>query len=254
MQGIAVARETAIRFGVTVEIMEKFQAFDGALLDGAGLNRHAVFDIDRLPAAIAATVRANCAAPDAHRQLILIGHAGRRLWQAVQESGIASDDPIDDFTIRTARRWCAQSMPDNRYEILYPGINAIGLQSLGQLAGWHHATPFMVGIDREWGTWYAYRALLVADTAFEPSKPTASDPPCAGCADKPCISHCPAAALEGGQFDFGKCIGYRKQAGSLCKDTCQARISCPVGVIHRYTDAQIRHSYARSMLAIERYY
>ncbi len=34
--------------------MEDFQAFDHELLDSAGLNRQAVFDIDTLPADIAA--------------------------------------------------------------------------------------------------------------------------------------------------------------------------------------------------------
>jgi epoxyqueuosine reductase len=210
--------------------MEQAQSFDTALLDNAGLNRQAVFNIDDLPEDLAASVRAACADASAFRQLILIGHAGRTLWESVKSSGIESEHPIDEFTVQTVKRWCAQNHPENAYDLIYPGTEAVGLQRLGQLAGWHHATPFMVGIDGKWGTWYAYRAVVLADTAFTPTRP-----------------------LAGARFDFGKCIGYRKEAGSGCKATCLARLSCPVGETHRYCDEQIHHTYSLSMRAIERY-
>lgn len=233
--------------------MEQAQSFDTALLDNAGLNRQAVFNIDDLPEDLAASVRAACADASAFRQLILIGHAGRTLWESVKSSGIESEHPIDEFTVQTVKRWCAQNHPENAYDLIYPGTEAVGLQRLGQLAGWHHATPFMVGIDGKWGTWYAYRAVVLADTAFTPTRPLAGAHPCDACASKTCIAHCPAGALEGGRFDFGKCIGYRKEAGSGCKATCLARLSCPVGETHRYCDEQIHHTYSLSMRAIERY-
>lgn len=229
------------------------QTFDNTLLNAAGLNRQAIFNIDQLPADISAAVRAACTSTVAFRQLILIGHAGRTLWDCVTASGIDSKDPIDDFSMQTVKRWFDSCQPQNAYEFIYPGPHPIGLQRLGQLAGWHHATPFKVGIDAEWGTWFAYRALVVADTDFEPSKPIESEPPCQSCSHRICIASCPASALEGGQFDFAKCAGYRMQAESLCKATCLARTSCPVGSSHRYRDAQIAHSYLLSLRAIERY-
>ena len=234
--------------------MQKFQSFDNALLNSAGLNRQAIFNIDDLPVEIVTPILASCASARSYRQLILIGHAGRTLWQSLKASGIDSENPIDDFTVQTMQHWFEECHAQNTYEIIYPGDCAIGLQRLGQLAGWHHATPFMVGIDREWGSWYAYRAVLLADTGFEPTKPIVSASPCKTCKGRVCIASCPGAALEGGHFDFGKCVSYRKQAGSSCKATCLARTSCPVGSIHRYSDAQIKHSYSISMRAIERYY
>lgn len=234
--------------------METFQIFDTTLLDSAGLNRQAVFNIGDLPSDVAASVREHCGAVGSCRQLILIGHAGRKLWECVKASGTDSENPIDDFTTQTVKRWFAQCQAQNAYEIIYPGECTVGLQRLGQLAGWHHPTPFMVGIDSEWGTWFAYRAVVVADTGFEPTRPMESASPCATCDHKVCIASCPAAALEGGRFDLGKCVGYRKQEGSSCKATCLARVSCPIGGIHRYRDEQIHHSYSISMRFIERYY
>jgi hypothetical protein len=60
--------------------------------------------------------------------------------------------------------------------------------------------------------------------------------------------------MDSGQFELAKCVAYRKQAGSRCKATCIARISCPVGSVHRYSDEQINHSYSISMRAIEKYF
>lgn len=234
--------------------MEKFQDFDPTLLNEAGLVRQAVFNIDELPSKVAASLRENCEATESCRQLILIGHAGRKLWEAVKASGISSPDPIDDFTVRTVRQWFAACQPRNRYDILYPGTRPIGLQSLGKLAGWHHPSPFLVGIDSEWGTWYAYRAAVVADTNFEPTRRVESDSPCTSCDHKVCIAACPAGAMDDGQFDLKKCVAYRKQEGSRCADTCVARTSCPVGSEHRYTDEQICHSYSISLRFLQRYY
>ncbi len=62
--------------------MQKFQTFDNELLNSAGLNRHAIFNIDDLPVEIVAPIRASCVSVQSYRQLIMIGHAGRTLWQS----------------------------------------------------------------------------------------------------------------------------------------------------------------------------
>jgi len=231
--------------------MENVQPFDHAFLNAAGLNRQAVFNLDDLPEEVAASVRPSRASGDAFHQLILIAHAGRKLWESVKASGIDSENPIDDFTQQTVRRWFAERQPQNRYEILYPGQRTIGLQRLGELAGWHHPAPFMVGIDKEWGSWFAYRAVVVADTGFAPTERIQSESPCASCHHKMCIASCPASALQEGKLDLQKCIDYRKQPESRCKTTCLARVSCPVGSSHRYCDEQMRHSYSISLRAIQ---
>jgi hypothetical protein len=234
--------------------MQTFQTFDATLLNNAGLLRQAVFNINELPPEVAASMREHCDPAVPCRQLILIGHAGRKLWECVKASGIDSPDPIDNFTVNTVRQWFAACQPHNRYDIIYPGTRPIGLQSLGKLAGWHHASPFMVGIDSEWGTWYAYRAAVVADTNFEPTKRIERTSPCSSCDHRICIASCPAGAMDEGQFDLKKCVAYRKQEESRCADTCVARTSCPVGREHRYTDEQIRHSYSISLRVLQRYY
>ena len=219
-------------------------------LDAAGLNRQHVFDLAALPAAITAPL----APLPNERQLILLGHSGRRLWQQVQAAGIGGEHPIDDYTLQTVRRWLADSLPGRHYRVLYPGEAPIGLQALGALAGWHQPSPIMVGVDAEWGSWYAYRAALLVDADFCPTPRVDRSSPCQDCTTRPCLAACPAGALAGGRFDLATCSRYRLQTDSACAVACLARQACPVGVEHRYEPAQIEHSYRRSLAAIRAYY
>jgi len=240
--------------------MSEFQPLPGAALDRCGLNRQAVFDLADLPDGIVSSITDDTAG---YRQLILIGHGGKALWEAVTKSGIGGADPIDEFTLRTVRQWMAEFQPDHRYAILYPGPQPVALQGLGALAGWHHASPFMVGIDAEWGTWYAYRAVVLADTHFAPSQtvdhapkevPSGGVSPCAACQAKPCIAACPASAMAGGAFSLQKCVAWRKQADSPCAFACLARVACPVGSDHRYCTEQLAHTYSISLRTIKEHY
>ncbi len=61
--------------------------------------------------------------------------------------------------------------------------------------------------------------------------------------DKPCISACPAGALERLQFDVGRCRSYlRTEAGrgGCLEHGCLARDACPVGQDYRYPPEQLR--------------
>ena len=212
-------------------------------LDAAGLNRQHVFELAALPADLRATL-GDCTG---FRQLILIGHGGRRLWEAVQAAGPRGDHPIDDYSVRAVTVWLAAAAPGAAFRFVYPGTAPVPLQRLGKLAGWHHAAPFVVGVDSEWGPWWAYRAALLADTGFRPSQPVDRDSPCAGCASRPCIAACPAGAMDDGDFALATCLAFRRRPASPCALTCLARVACPVGTGHRYDAAQLAHSYGQSL-------
>jgi NAD-dependent dihydropyrimidine dehydrogenase PreA subunit len=222
------------------------------LLDEAGLNRQHVFDLQQLPPAL----RAPLSVQAHERQLILFAHAGRRLWERVQAEPVPLPHPIDTYSLRTVEQWLAQALPRARYRFVYPrGLPAgqhVGLQRLGTLAGWHHASPFMVGVDARWGSWFAYRVAVLTDTALPASPTEDHGHPCEGCSAKPCISACPAHALDAGTMDVDACQQYRLQENSSCALACLARQACPVGAEHRYEDSQIRHSAAGSLQVIRR--
>lgn len=171
---------------------------DFAALDAVGLNLHAVFALDQLPDAL----RNECDPARNYSQLILIGNGGRAMWQAILREGGRSADPIDDFSVREVRRWLAAQASGRSYEIVYPGERLVGLQSLGECAGWHFASPFMVGINERWGTWFAYRVAVLADTDFEPTRPVPGESPCTACRPRPCVSACPGKAIEDSGFNL----------------------------------------------------
>ena len=230
--------------------LREYQPFPAAVLDHCGLNRQHIFNLADLPTEVSATLGET--AP--YRQLILIGHAGKTLWECVKAARIGGDNPIDDFSVQAIEQCFAEHLPANRYRIIYPGEQPVGLQQLGKLAGWHHAAPFMVGIDSEWGSWYAYRAVVLADTDFCPSRAVDRNSPCASCQAKPCITACPAGAMDGSSFALEKCISYRKRDETKCKHTCLARIACPVGSEHRYDNDQMQHSYSISLAMLQKNY
>ena len=247
--------------------MNKLDSFPAQLFDQAGLNRQHVFKLADLPADILPGLGDH----QQYSQLILLGHGGKKLWACVQAAGMTGEHPIDDYTIQTCQAIFAEHFPKHRYHIIYPGPTAVGLQALGKLAGWHHSSPFMLGIDADWGSWFAYRAAILIDTHFAASLPvdrrtshhlpdhsttTPLAHPCHNCLSRPCVGHCPGEALanEDGDFALDKCINYRRQAGSACRTTCLSRIACPVGTAHRYNDDQMQHTYALSLAAIEKYY
>ena len=222
---------------------------DFAALDAVGLNLRAVFALDQLPDAL----RNECDPARNYSQLILIGNGGRAMWQAILREGGRSADPIDDFSVREVRRWLAAQASGRSYEIVYPGERLVGLQSLGECAGWHFASPFMVGINERWGTWFAYRVAVLANTDFEPTRPVPGESPCTACRPRPCVSACPGKAIEDSGFNLADCVRYRLRPDSACQTTCMARLACPVRAEHRYDDEQIRHAYTISLRFIEQY-
>ena len=232
-------------------LLQHSQVFHAEFFNGLGLNLHAIFNLAQLPPEMMAKLDIP---PHAYRQLIVLGHGGKAMWESLKVSGIQSDNPVDTFSIQAIQRYFAQYLPDAGYDVIYPGICPVGLQALGRLAGWHHASPLMLGINATWGTWYACRVVVLADTDFATTVPLQGTPPCASCQHKPCVDHCPAAALAEGVLDFQKCIDYRKQSASKCKSTCLARVSCPVAGEHRYSAAQIEYHYSISMKIIAQEY
>lgn len=230
--------------------------FEPDSLVAHGINLHAVFDLDALPDDIQAALRGCCDDLSRYRQLILFGHGGRQLWQSVAPLIAAGEsaDPIDTYSQQQVAAWWAARYPGLPYRVLYPGDAPVPLQRLGALAGWHHGSPFRVGINAQWGSWFAYRVLMLVDSAFAPTPKMVGDPPCASCVSRPCVSACPAQAMAGDGFAFEACVQYRLQPDSACRDRCLARQACPVGIEHRYDEAQLQYHYLRSLRSIEQFY
>jgi len=216
-----------------------------------GLNQCAVFNISELPDAIINNLNEHVEQLGQYTQLILFAHSGRKFWDKLQNSGFKSSNPIDDFTLKKVNQFFVDTLPDCKYSIVYPSPYPLNLQKLGELAGWHHSSPFRIGINNLWGTWFAYRAVILTNTKLKTTQKHLTKSPCEQCIDKPCIQSCATTALDTGKLELNQCIEYRKKSDSTCKETCHARTSCPIGEDARYSTEQIEYHYRISMKYID---
>lgn len=223
--------------------------------ENAGLNLIAVFPLSSLPEKTLSKLTTAGYDLSIYKQLILIAHAGTAFWQALTQNHPQLLDenanPVDTYTRNTVDTFFKETLQTRRYDILYPGRLPLDLQALGTQAGWHHPSPFWVGVNNRYGSWFAYRALILADSNFAPTTPWAEPSPCTSCATQPCISACPAQALQDGQLNLERCLNHRRQPESSCRYQCLARNACPVGSEHRYDATQMQHHYAASLKFIE---
>lgn len=78
------------------------------------------------------------------------------------------------------------------------------------------------------GMFVSYRGALLVPARLDLS-PTGSSP-CEKCAERPCLSACPAAALTKDGYDVPRCHAHLDNAGTECLSSgCIVRRACPVG-------------------------
>lgn len=221
----------------------------------AGLNLFAVLDCAALPTAVADLMLAAGVPLAGYRRLVLLGHGGRRLWAALQEWGMQTADPVDDYSHTLTRQFIRDYLDDPPVCWLYPQTDyLVPLQQLGALAGWSYPSPLGQGIHPEYGVWFAYRAAFLTTAVLplygEPVRPS----PCATCTDKPCITTCPVGGVRFAHFDVDGCAHYRLCHHSPCADRCLARLACPFFPEHRYTLPQIQYHYRHSLQTLRHWY
>jgi len=97
----------------------------------------------------------------------------------------------------------------------------------------------------------ALRGALLLDVATTAARPSAAFDPCPSCAERPCITACPADAVHASGWDAEGCAAHRVGTSGRCDDGCHARIACVYGRAHRYpADAIAYHqSRARDVMA-----
>lgn len=218
-----------------------------------GINLVHVFTIKNLPVSVQELLARSCNHLNRSQQVLLLGNGGGQFWETLNQQKITAEDPIDTFVEDLLRQFFAEERV--AYQILYPGPCNIDLQHFGKLAGWHTDTPFLLGLHPNWGTWFAYRALVVLDANYTESALPVSNKhsACERCNDKPCQRRCPANAVLSSHFSLEACVAYRMQENSACGYTCLAREACPHAKQHQYSREQMTYHYGESLKTIKRY-
>ncbi len=191
--------------------------------------------------------------------LSLIANGGNGFWQALRSSSTKpvkeQKHPVDEFSLKIAKKIIKHSGLEQTAQILYPGEHTVPLMELGKLSGWSMSSPLGLGLHPEFGPWLAYRALIKTDKPLQviTNKTDKSFDPsvCLSCVSTPCVNACPADAVELGEtFSIKRCADYRITEKTTCERQCHARNACPVGTEHRYSEEQQAYHMERALMAL----
>jgi hypothetical protein len=167
--------------------------------------------------------------PAGTRTLLLIGPQEPGFWAhltAGPEWRDGSPDPVD--------RWSRR--------VIGGVACGLGAKAVFPFGGppWHPFYAWALRTGRTWdspvrllvndsmGLFASFRGALALKEAVDVPPP--SPKPCDSCADKPCLTACPAGALTGAGYDLPLCHGFLNQPnGAQCmKNGCGVRNACPL--------------------------
>lgn len=163
------------------------------------------------------------------KTLLLLGPDEPAFWPAFIQSPEYCDgspDPMDRWSARVIGHW-AQARGAHA---LFPfgGAPFLPFFSWATRTGRIHASPINFLVHDTAGLFVSFRgALALADHIDLPESPAN---PCDICADQPCQTECPVAALTPEGYDVATCKAYLDTAaGQDCvTQGCAVRRVCPV--------------------------
>ena len=229
-------------------------------LSEQGFNLFSILDYATLPPTIQSTMPIATVAVEDETlpaRILLLGHGGKQLWRAMERADtFSANDPVDTFSINTTRHFLEHYLGSPPSLLLYPtaGIN-VPLQQLGTLAGWHQPSPLGIGMNVEFGLWWAYRTAVYIRADLPLIKqPLPELSTCGQCVDKTCVLACPSKAVHAvGPLNFPACMELRLRPQSLCANQCVSRRACPIAPEHEYTTAQMTHHYGSSLVMLRKW-
>lgn len=183
--------------------------------------------------------------------VLLVGNAGRAMWEAFAPHIDGAKNSLDRWTKRVidpiAEKFGARAV--------YPfDPDVPPFQRLAIRAEAVHPSPLGILIHPEYGLWHAYRAALLFSEQLDLPPRSSAPSPCESCAEKPCLSACPVGAFTGSAYDVPVCAAHLASADSTCASVgCHARNACPVGQEWRYAEAQMRFHMAAFSRSVTRF-
>lgn len=220
------------------QLEESLQAFGMTVLGGFHLQADEVAQFTRLKGDVIG---------------LMVASHGSHMWRCFQQSAFYKDglsDPLDRWTKRVLEELAAETgaglaLPFDRP---YPPFQTWARRATGMCH-----SPLGILIHREYGLWFGLRGVFLFEVKVENQdvnkliqSPSSVENPCDKCLEKPCLSHCPVSAFDGGGLNVEVCFSHLKniedrgtRPDCLSKG-CFARAACPVGIEYRYSDAQLQ--------------
>lgn len=174
--------------------------------------------------------------------VVLLGNIGGSIWPAFSRWHATNPDipdPLDTWSVEVIRpvahvirgtAWFPSERPWQPF------------QQWAMLAEGLRPSPLGILVHPDYGLWHGYRGAIGLLEPVAYTQPPFRLHPCDRCSDKPCLTTCPAGAVNPNRFDVPACRSYLASEGEgTCMRTgCIARNACPVGAGYRYPDQQLR--------------
>jgi epoxyqueuosine reductase len=201
------------------------------------------------------------------KTLVVIGNGGGAFWghfraycQKHPGHPHSREHPLDEYTVEIIERTLTPILrrAGAAYRCLYPfrfrtePVSFMHLARASSLAG-----PSILGvvIHPTYGPWMALRAAILLDQELHAPPAAPGFDPCPACAERPCITSCPAGAVSAGQgWDIPACVRHRLKAAADCVDYCHARYECVYGREYRYPLDELRYHQQRSFAEMRKYF
>ena len=173
------------------------------------------------------------------RTVVLAGNAGPQMWQAFDAARAEENMTLDEWSARVLTGLAARLGARAVFPFERPYLP---FQRWAMRAEPCHASPLGLLIHPDYGLWHGYRGALVFATEIGLPPPDHRGSPCASCADRPCLTACPAGAFDGSAYDVPACARHlARMPEPACMDIgCLARHACPVGRDYCYAPEQAR--------------
>ena len=173
------------------------------------------------------------------RTLVLAGNAGPRMWQAYAAARSEGTLTLDAWSERVLTELALRLEARAVFPFERPYLP---FQRWAMRAAACYPSPLGLLIHPDYGLWHGYRGALLLPAAIELPPPDRRASPCTACAERPCLSACPAGAFDGKAYKVPACVRHL----ALVPETdcmqggCLARHACPIGGDYRYAPAQAR--------------
>ena len=173
------------------------------------------------------------------RTVVLAGNAGPHMWRRFALAQAGSRTTLDAWSERILIDLAERLQASAVFPFMRPYLP---FQRWAMRAEACHTSPLGLLIHPDYGLWHGYRGALLFAEAFELPPPDRRGSSCEACADRPCLSACPAGAFAATGYDVQSCARHLASAPEpeCMRIGCLARHACPMGRDYRYAPEQAR--------------
>lgn len=173
----------------------------------------------------------------AARAVLLVGNGGAAYWRQFSQwrarRPVEIENPLDSWS----RQVIGETASKIGARVVMPNDRPFApFQQWAKRAEGLKPSPLGLLMHPRFGLWHAWRGALLLDVEISIQAPENPIHLCDLCLGKPCLNACPAAAFEGGGFDYAGCVAHvRGPSGAPCRGQgCIARNACPQAREWRY--------------------